>query len=91
MTDPAYTGTISPADEDGYCWVEIFEAGEPAASHSIRYDQANQWLAQELDCLNDPRVYGIDLPETALMDAEELDRSRTHGGIHPTPDFDLHF
>lgn len=76
-----YTGTVGPADEDGYCAVQVFEAGEPVDCQYIRRDQAGQWLAQELDCLNDPRTYGVDLPESALMDAEELYRHRTAGGM----------
>jgi hypothetical protein len=48
-----FTGKVHPADEDGYSWIEVFKDGKRVDSHSVRYDHASQWLAQELECLNE--------------------------------------
>lgn len=55
MSEPAYTTTVGPADEDGYCRVTIFENGGEIDQHYIRSDMADQWAAQEAECLNDDR------------------------------------
>jgi len=47
------TAEISAPDEDGYCTVTIYIDGERYEGHSIRCDQANQWAAQEVACIQE--------------------------------------
>lgn len=80
MSTPATTPTgyhacVSQPDEDGICMITIFQGAAVIERHyGIRCDQAHQWAAQEVECLNDPRTYGYDLPESESMDAEERHR-----------------
>lgn len=69
-----FTATITHPDEDGYCTIYITGPNYDEC-HRISCDQASQWAAQEVECLNDPRSYGHDLPESALMDADEQRRA----------------
>jgi hypothetical protein len=70
----AYSAEIHPADEEGDCLIVTRCGDEVIDRVRVPYNQAAQWARQELDVLADPRVYGVDLPEEALMDADERRR-----------------
>jgi hypothetical protein len=67
----AYSAEIHPADEEGDCLIVTRCGDEVIDRVRVRSDQAAQWARQEVEVLADPRVYGVDLPEEALMDADE--------------------
>jgi hypothetical protein len=48
-----FTSKVHTPDEDGYSWIEIFDDGKRVSTHSVRFDHARQWAAQECECLNE--------------------------------------
>lgn len=52
-----FTASILPADEDGNCTIVVYADYEHVFQyHTVRFDMASQWTAQELACLNEAQA-----------------------------------
>lgn len=46
-----FAATVHEADEDGNCQITITRDGDHIGTHTVRMDMAQQWAAQEIECL----------------------------------------
>lgn len=48
---PTFTARLYDPDEDGLQTIEIYKDNALFSTHVVRFDHAQQWATQELECL----------------------------------------